>query len=177
MPDVTTLFNGRFLRIVKQGTWEYAERQKVTGVVAIVPVTDDGEFLFVEQMRIPVGKRVIEFPAGLAGDVAGAESEPLLEAARRELLEETGYSGGQWSELETCPTSSGLTSETVTFFRAVGLQQTGTGEGDGHEQITLHRVPVSEVDAWLGRMSANGFLIAALVHAGLYLAGFARSID
>ncbi len=89
--DVTTLHQGKHLRMRRRGSWEFAERCTASGVVTIVPVTVDDQLLFTEQFRSPVGKPVIEFPAGLAGDIRGAEQESLMGAARRELLEETGY--------------------------------------------------------------------------------------
>src|SRR5436190_21784999 len=85
------LYEGKFRRYVRRGGWEYVARRNVTGIVGIIAVTDDGKLVLVEQFRPPVGKNVIEIPAGLAGDVAGSEHEALAEAARRELLEETGY--------------------------------------------------------------------------------------
>ena len=53
--------------------------------VGIVAVTSDGRLLLVEQFRIPVGKNVIELPAGLVGDLPGQEEESLKLAAQREL--------------------------------------------------------------------------------------------
>ena len=81
----------RHLQLVRRGGWEYVERPNVTGIVVIVPVTRDGELVLIEQYRVPVDRPVIELPAGLAGDVPGTEGERLEAAARRELLEETGY--------------------------------------------------------------------------------------
>src|SRR5689334_13508981 len=87
----TVLAEGRFVRLVKQGHWEWAERTNASAAVVLVPVTRDREIVMVEQFRIPLGRRVIELPAGLVGDEAGNEKESLVEAARRELLEETGF--------------------------------------------------------------------------------------
>ena len=97
--DNTTHFQGRFLSLVSQNGWEFATRVGSTGVVAIIACTDDDEVLLVEQFRPPVGRNVVEIPAGLAGDITGSESEAFEEAARRELLEETGYGGGEWHYL------------------------------------------------------------------------------
>lgn len=170
MSEVVTLYVGKHLCLQRRETWEYAERRRVSGVVAIVPVTDSNELLFVEQMRVPVGAPVIEFPAGLAGDVSGFETEELIAAAQRELLEETGYEASDWELLPTCPTSAGLTSELITFFRASGLKLVSEALGDGSEQITLHKVPIAGVDAWLAEKIGQGAFIAATVYAGLYLA-------
>jgi len=89
------LYSGKHVHFVKVGGWEFADRPHISGIVAIVALTSKGEALLVEQFRPPVGKSVIELPAGLSGDVAGSAKEELVEAARRELLEETGYEAGE----------------------------------------------------------------------------------
>jgi ADP-ribose pyrophosphatase len=91
-----TVWEGKFLRSIistyidSSGSvraWESFERVNCKGVVAIVPVTDDKEVLLIRQFRPPVNGYVIEFPAGL-----NDKGDTLEEAARRELLEEAGYS-------------------------------------------------------------------------------------
>ena len=109
MPEV--LASGRFLRLVRRDGWEWAERTNTSGVVVIAALTPAGEVLLVEQERLPVGARVLEMPAGLAGDVAGAEDEALAEAARRELVEETGWDAERMEEVTSGPVSAGMTSE------------------------------------------------------------------
>ena len=76
------LAEGRFLRPEAFRGWEWAERTNGTAAAIIVALTTAGELLLVEQYRIPLGARVIELPAGLVGDVAGSETESLLEARR-----------------------------------------------------------------------------------------------
>src|SRR5829696_410163 len=93
--ELRTVWAGRHLSVLARGTWEYASRNTRRPAVGIVAVTDDGKVLLVEQRRPPVNRNVIELPAGLAGDIAGAEHESLLEAAQRELLEETGYTASR----------------------------------------------------------------------------------
>src|SRR5664280_3311369 len=91
-PIQTTLHTGKFLALIKEGHWEYADRVKANGVAIIVAVTAEQNILLVEQYRIPVHARTIELPAGIVGDEPGGSDECLAEAAKRELLEETGYS-------------------------------------------------------------------------------------
>src|SRR5690606_33221547 len=79
---------GRFLRMVREDGWEWVQRTRISGVVVVAAVTPEGKVLLVEQHRPPVGGRVLEMPAGLAGDIAGQEDEALETAARRELEEE-----------------------------------------------------------------------------------------
>lgn len=167
VPAPTLLYRGKHLQLVSQDGWEACERVKATGVVTIVAVTPDDRLLLTEQFRIPVGKRVIEMPAGLAGDVAGEEHEALAAAARRELLEETGYDADAMEFLTAGPSSAGLTSEVITFFRAVGVRKAGPGGGDGTENIVLHEVPVTKIRAWLRARETAGLLVDPKVYTGL----------
>src|SRR5581483_1324616 len=150
---------GKHIRLVARGKWEYADRKKVTGIVGIVAVTDDNKLILIEQFRAPVNKRVIEIPAGLAGDVEGSENEALEVAARRELMEETGYEARQMTRLVDGAVSAGITSEVVTLVRATGLKRTGKGEGDGSEQIELHEVPVDQVHRWIQNREKQGAIV------------------
>ena len=77
--------------IMKSGRWEYADRVGSTGAVVIAGVTGHGSLILTEQFRIPVNQRVIELPAGIAGDIPGHEEEELAIAARRELLDATEF--------------------------------------------------------------------------------------
>ena len=163
----TTLAQGKRIRLVRRGDWEYVTRPGVSGIVAIVAVTDDGKLVLVEQHRPPVGKPVIELPAGLAGDEAGHEREDLATAARRELLEETGYEAADMTWIAEGAPSAGISDEVITLFRATRLKKTGKGEGDGSEKITLHEVPVGEVVQWLEERRNAGRLVDLKVYAAL----------
>lgn len=164
------LAEGKHLRLVREGRWEYAERTKARAAVVLVALTDDGRLLLAEQFRVPVGKAVIELPAGLVGDVAGAEAEELEAAARRELLEETGYQAATLRLVAEGPPTSGLANEIVAFIVATGLKQVAAGGGDESEQIVVHAVELARVPDWLVEQSARGVLIDPKVYAGLYFA-------
>ena len=165
-----TLCEGKHLRLVVRDNWEYVERTKTTGIVSILAVTDDQKVILTEQYRPPVDRRVIELPAGLAGDVAGAEAEELLAAAQRELREETGYEARQFDFLFEGPPSAGATSEVISFFRATGLRRVGPGGGEGTESIQIHEIPLSAAEKWLQQKYGEGVLIDPKVYAGLYFA-------
>src|ERR1700722_17662471 len=91
----TTLLTSKFLALIKEGHWEYVDRVNATGAALIVAVTPEEKLILVEQYRIPVHVRTIELPAGIIGDEPGNCGESHAEAARRELLEETGYAAGR----------------------------------------------------------------------------------
>jgi ADP-ribose pyrophosphatase len=162
------LYQGKYVALVKEGNWEFADRLNATGAAVIIAVTAEQKLLLVEQYRIPVKSRTIELPAGIVGDGPPDVEEDLKEAARRELLEETGYSADEIAVLTTGPSSSGITSELVTIVRATGLRRVHVGGGVAHENITVHEVPLTEVDRWLEAKAKAGFLIDPKIYAGLY---------
>ncbi len=160
---------GKFLRLVKAGRWEYVERTNARAVVGIVAVTDDGHLILTEQFRPPVGQPVIELPAGLVGDESTG-SESIEAAARRELLEETGFQADRLEVLTEGPPSAGMSAEVITLLRAAGLKRRGAGGGIDNESITVHAVPLDGARRWLDARSRTGALIDPKVYAGLYFA-------
>ncbi len=163
------LASGKYLSLVKRDGYEMVERINCTGIAVLLPLTDDGKVVLVEQFRPPVQKKCIELPAGLVRDLETAQGESIEAAALRELEEETGYLAENLEKIGFWPTSSGMSSEMVTVFKATGLKRVGAGGGDATENITVHVVSLREIDAWLKNMSNNGFLIDPKVYAGLYL--------
>jgi ADP-ribose pyrophosphatase len=166
MTQTDVLFNGKYLRLCKQGRWEYAERTNATSAVIIVALTPEDRVLFVEQYRVPIACRSIEMPAGLVGDLGQAESVEL--AASRELLEETGWEANHIEFLMAGPSSSGMSNEIIAFVRAHGLVRRHAGGGDASEDITVHEIPRVEAAAWLNRMRLQGYSIDPKLYAGLY---------
>jgi ADP-ribose pyrophosphatase len=164
--EIETIGQGKFLRLVRADGWEYTERMGVSGIVVIVPFTDDGQLVFVEQYRPPVKSNCIEFPAGLAD----AADESLITTARRELLEETGFEADDLHFLGQASPSAGLTSEVMSYFAARGLRRVAAGGGVENEQITTHLVPLPDVRAWLAEQ-AQRTIVSAVVYSGLYLTG------
>ncbi|MHC4548534.1 MAG: NUDIX hydrolase [Planctomycetota bacterium] len=159
------LGEGRHLRLLRRGRWEFVERVGVEGIVVILAVTDADEVVCVEQERAAVGARVIDLPAGLV------EDESFEAAARRELEEETGFVAQRLERLAEATPSPGLSAEVVTFYRAHGLARVGPGGGDASERIEVHLVPRAGMEAWLQERIARGVLVDAKLYAGLYLAG------
>lgn len=168
MDDTTeALFEGKYLRLLRRRTWEYAERRNAVRAVIVIALTPEGKLLFVEQYRPPIDGRTIEMPAGLVGDTA--EHDTLEDAARRELLEETGWRADEVTVLVSGPTSAGMSNEMIAFVRARGLTRVDAGGGDESEDITVHEVPVDDAPRWLAGKIAEGFAIDPKLWAGLWL--------
>ena len=167
--DKRVLWEGKYLKLVMRGHWEYVERRNVTGIVCIVALTDDGKLLLVEQYRPPVAARVVELPAGLVGDVPGEEGEALEAAARRELLEETGYRAARMERLFDGAPSAGLCDEHITFFLATGLEKVGDGGGDDSEDIAVREVPLGGLLEYLRGRQAAGAIVDAKIFSPLYV--------
>jgi ADP-ribose pyrophosphatase len=164
-----TLAKGRFLELVVDDSgWEFVRRVRGSTPVGIIAVTQEGNLLLISQHRLPVGGAVIEIPAGLVGDHDAGES--WQDAAKRELLEETGYCADAVEELALGPTSAGLTSELIRIVRARGVRKVGVPQGDPSEQITVHEVPLASVDRWLAEQHRKGALVDPKVYAALWFA-------
>jgi len=166
----TIHYSGRFLGLKERDRWEYAFRTNASGVVVLVPVTDAGELVLVQQYRIPVKSQVMELPAGLVGDT-GDKEEDFKTAAQRELIEETGYRAARLEELLRSPSTPGMADEMITIYFASGLERVGKGGGDGNEDITVHHVPLNIAPQWLEEKMAEGIMLDPKIYAGLFWAG------
>lgn len=155
------VFEGKHVIVLSQGDWEFVERKTAKEAVAIVAVTDDDRLILTEQFRVPVDARVIDLPAGLI------EEFDAEETARRELEEETGFICDRVDLLATAPTSPGITSEIVHFYRARKVRRQGKGGGVGGEDITVHDVPLRDVERWLRSKDA---MVDTKIWAGLHFA-------
>jgi ADP-ribose pyrophosphatase len=168
MTETEVLFNGRWLRLLRRGRWEFAERTNPGGAVIVIAITPDDAILFVEQWREAISSKTIEMPAGLIGDLADATEESTIAAAQRELLEETGYRAGRFSYLMEGPSSSGMSNEVIAFVRAYDLVREHAGGGDDTENIVVHEVPRKLAAQWLVEKIHDGYSIDPKMFAGLY---------
>lgn len=165
---VELLYQGDWLRLVRRGHWESCERVHRDGMaVLVIAVTPEDEVLFVEQYRVPLQARTIEMPAGLVGDEH--DDDTLEQAARRELIEETGWDTRDARVLLIGPTTSGMSNERIAFVRARDLVKVGDGGGTPDEGITVHAVPRHEAPRWLMQKYAEGFELDLKLWAGLWM--------
>ena len=106
----------------------------------IFPLTAGGEVVLVNQYRPPLETMELGLPAGLVED-----GEKPEEAARRELSEETGYTGGAWEPLGAVASSPSLKDNWAYLFLARSVEETMRPDPDEHELVEVVRVPVKEL--------------------------------
>jgi ADP-ribose pyrophosphatase len=162
------VWQGRFVTAKKRGRWEYVGRARGIRAAAILAV-EDGHILLVEQYRVPLGKRCLELPAGLIGDQDDPDEE-ALDAAARELEEETGWRAETLESAGDFYSSPGMVSEHFTLVRARGLTRVGPGGGTESEDIEVHRVPLAELREFVESRRNAGVGIDVRI-MGLLLAG------
>jgi len=160
--EVTRIYSGTMFDVVVE-TWDGREREVVEhpGSVTIVAIDGRGRFVLVRQFREAARKKVLELPAGVVDD-----GEEPLEAARRELAEETGLRGGRWRELRRIHPSPGFLREPVTIFVAEELEE-GEPDTDDGEEVELVRLTPEELESTLDDLEDAKTLAGLL----LYLRG------
>lgn len=155
LPPEEIAWEGKWIIAKKRGKWEYASRARQIRAAVILAI-EDGEVLLVEQFRVPLGKPCLELPAGLIGDDDGGEDDDPLSAAKRELEEETGYTAEHWEDCGEFFSSPGMVSESFTLLKATGLTKVSEGGGTDSEDITVHRVKLTEVERFIADFRKGG---------------------
>ncbi len=157
------LWEGRFLRSLllsyigpdgENHSWEAYERPGIRGIVAVLPITDGGEVLFIRQFRPPVDAWVWEVPAGLHD-----REESFEDCARRELREETGFHAEHCEQIATVPSSPASTRDMLTVFLATGLRWVGISGRDPNESIEVVPVPLADSAGFLVEQIERGELV------------------
>ena len=147
---------GKFITAKVRGKWEYVTRSRGIRAAVILAIDEEDHVLLVEQYRVPLGKACLELPAGLVGDDDSLAGEDAAAAAKRELEEETGYRAARMEVLGEFFSSPGMVSESFTMLRAHGLEQVGPGGGTDGEDITVHRVALAELPAFIESARKRG---------------------
>ena len=159
----TQVYRGSFLDVRRDsvacadGTAATREYIVHPGAVMVVPMLDDGRLVMARQYRYPLGRVMLEFPAGKRD--AG---EPMLRCAQRELQEETGYRAAEWARACVVHNACAYSTEGIEIWFARGLQA-GDRQLDAGELIDLHLVAEAELDA----LAAGGELTDVKTLIGL----------
>lgn len=138
------LYEGRVFRMVREnvtldnGTTADLDFIEHPGAAAIVPLLETGEVVLVRQYRHALKEYIWEIPAGT---LDAGESPPAC--ARRELIEETGYTAATWRELGAITPVPGYSDERVFLFLASGLSPAAQAL-DPDEVLAVHRLPLSK---------------------------------
>jgi ADP-ribose pyrophosphatase len=147
---------GKFITAKVKGKWEYVARSRGIRAAVILAIDEEDHVLLVEQFRVPLGRACLELPAGLVGDDDSAAGEDATAAANRELIEETGYRAGRMEVLGEFYSSPGMVSESFTLLRAHQLRRVGPGGGTDSEDITVHRVALSQLADFIETARGRG---------------------
>ena len=164
------LCEGRHMVFLRRNGWEYVEHRTAPEAAMVVALTDRDEIVLAEEFRPPMNAPVVSLPAGLIGDEG---PEDAIDAARRELAEETGYAAASWQRLARGPGSAGQSSEMVTFFLARPAVLAGGQAAHDAGKIHVHVVPVADLREWARTRETEGKVIDPKIWAGLYLVGSA----
>jgi ADP-ribose diphosphatase len=154
LPPPEVMWAGNFVRAIRRGKWEYASRANDIRAVVIL-AEHDGKVILVDQPRVPLGKRSLELPAGLVGDID--PDATVEDTAVKELEEETGFTADHVERLGEFYASPGMLSEGFTLVRATGLRKIGEGGGDENEDINVHLVPRADIPAFIEQKRREGF--------------------
>lgn len=153
--DSKNIYDGVVLHVrrddvlLKGGHMSVREVIRHIGAVCVIPVTDDNEVIVERQFRYPFDEVITEIPAGKLD----ADNEDRLSAAKRELVEETGITADNWTELGLFYPAAAYSDECITMYMARGLHY-GKQRLDEDEFLQVHRIPLAELveDVMQGRI-------------------------
>lgn len=140
------IFDGVILHVIRDsvklpnGNYSTREVIRHVGAVCVIPVTDDGKVIVERQFRYPMNAVITEIPAGKLD----SKQEDPLEAGKRELREETGYTADEWIDLGIYYPTPAYSDEKIWMYLARGLHK-GEQELDADEFLNVEEVPLTEL--------------------------------
>lgn len=164
------VYNGRFMQTIcrpfintktkERGVWELVRRKTYGRIVAVEAITTERRIILTKIYRVPPKAWVIEAPAGLA-DKKGESDEAL---ARRELLEETGYSVKRLKPIMAGYFNAGMLEDELVYFLGTGAKKVQEPEHEDAEDIEVITVPISRFERFL-KHPPEGMKIDLKLHA------------
>ena len=161
------IFDGVILHVYKDlvilpnGKEATRELLRHSGAVAIVPITDDGNVIMERQFRYPLERVITEIPAGKLD----GPDEDRLDAAKRELKEETGLIADNWENIGDYYPAAAYTSERITIYIATGLHRQER-DLDEDEFINIFEEPLADLlDKVMNGEITDGKTIAGILKA------------
>ena len=139
------IFNGVILHVrrdtvtLPNGHTAGREVIRHIGAVCVVPVNDRGEVILERQFRYPLNQVITEIPAGKLDSF----DEDRLEAARRELREETGFTAAHWTDMGLYYPAAAYSDEKITMYLATGLTA-GEQSPDDDEFLNVFTLPLED---------------------------------
>lgn len=140
------IFDGVIMHVYKDtvtlpdGNTAYREFMRHVGAVCVIPVTEDNEVIVERQFRYPIDKVITEIPAGKLD----SKKEDRLEAAKRELWEETGIRADKWLDMGEIYPACAYSDEVLNLYLATGLHF-GERNLDEDEFLDIQKVPLTEL--------------------------------
>lgn len=142
--------------------WDFIHHKKGGGA-CVVPVLPDGKILMIRQFRPAIGEETIELPAG----ARDTENEDGLETAKRELLEETGYTAEKWKFLSRIRTAVAWCDEFTDIYLAENLVKKAEQNLDEAEEIKIIEIELEDAlrDIYSGKQQDAKTVAGLLAYA------------
>ena len=150
------IFDGLILHVVRDtvelsnGNSTIREVIRHIGAVCVIPVTESNEVIVERQYRYPLNRVILEIPAGKLD----SPDEDRLSAIKRELMEETGFTADEWTNIGDFHPAPAYSDEYITMYMAKGLHK-GERHLDADEFLDVYSVPLKDLveDVMSGRIS------------------------